>query len=186
MQKLTFSLVESMKNQWKSLRENYKRCMSKRNLMSRSGAASSKLPRCKFFEQLVFLTDTICSRGGGESNVTLDNENSNSFSDVQSNVSSPDDNQYRDLSFISPPEKKSKNRKEEQHTTALDVAIEKTMKEINQTTSLLEKAESQSECEDLLFCRSLVPTLKRLPNRKKCLAKIRIRELLFHLEFDDE
>ena len=44
----------------------------------------------------------------------------------------------------------------------------------------------KEEWEDSLFCRSLVPTLKRLSARKNKMAKIKISQLLFELEFDEE
>ena len=44
----------------------------------------------------------------------------------------------------------------------------------------------QEECEDLLFCRSLVPTLKRLSAKKNKMGNIKISQLLFEHEFDEE
>ena len=38
---------------------------------------------------------------------------------------------------------------------------------------------------DLLFCLSIVDTLKRLDGRKKSLAKMKIQEVLFALEFEE-
>ena len=42
----------------------------------------------------------------------------------------------------------------------------------------------KKDCEDMLFCKSLVPQLKGLPLKKERLAKIRISQLLF--DIDDE
>ena len=41
------------------LRDNYRRCIRKRQLKQRSGAGSSKLLVCRYFEQLQFLHDAV-------------------------------------------------------------------------------------------------------------------------------
>ena len=51
--------MEDLKQQWKGLRDNYRRCIQKRHLKQRSSAGSSKLPVCSYFEQLQFLHDTV-------------------------------------------------------------------------------------------------------------------------------
>ncbi|CAB4038372.1 Hypothetical predicted protein, partial [Paramuricea clavata] len=44
--------VEFLKAQWKNLKENYKRCLDKRNRMTKSGAGAHSLPTCKYFQNL--------------------------------------------------------------------------------------------------------------------------------------
>ena len=41
------------------------------------------------------------------------------------------------------------------------------------------------ECEDTLYTRSLIPILKGMPLKKKRLAKIKISQLLYDMEFED-
>lgn len=67
------SLVEFLKTQWKNLKENFKRCKDKRVRMTRSGVAAHVLPKCKYFENLMFLNDKI-SNQETESNITLGTE----------------------------------------------------------------------------------------------------------------
>ena len=50
----------------------------------------------------------------------------------------------------------------------------------------IEEGQRESEdCEDALYCKSLVPIMKALPLKKKRLAKIKIIQLLFDLEFNE-
>ena len=47
------------------------------------------------------------------------------------------------------------------------------------------RAQNEEEDEDSLYCRSLIPILRSLPERQNHLAKIKISQLLFDKEFDD-
>ena len=47
------------------------------------------------------------------------------------------------------------------------------------------KKNQDDDNEDSLYCRSLVPTLQKLPPSKNKLAKIKISQLLFEMEFDE-
>ena len=40
--------------------------------------------------------------------------------------------------------------------------------------------------KDMWFCQSLAPLLKKMPARQNRLAKIKINQLLFDMEFNDE
>jgi hypothetical protein len=51
---------------------------------------------------------------------------------------------------------------------------------------LAKETKEESFCEDELFCKSLIPMLKGLPLKKKRFAKIKISELLYNIEFDEE
>ena len=48
-----------------------KQCLDKRNKETRSGASHTKLPKCKYFDQLSFMHDKVSSRQT-ESNVSLE------------------------------------------------------------------------------------------------------------------
>ncbi len=43
----------------------------------------------------------------------------------------------------------------------------------------------EKDDSDLLFCLSLVDTVKRLDGRKKSLAKMKIQQVPFELEFEE-
>ena len=44
---------------WSNLKENYRKCLKKKEQRTRSGAGSSKLPTSNYFTELSFLTDTL-------------------------------------------------------------------------------------------------------------------------------
>ena len=54
--------VDFLKKEWKNMRENMKRCIVRRAEMTRSGAPSSSLPKCKYFSQLQFIRDKIMNK----------------------------------------------------------------------------------------------------------------------------
>ena len=60
------------------------------------------------------------------------------------------------------------------------------MKQLSDNDNDIKKLLTESESEDPLYCRSLVPMLKMLPMKKKRLAKIRISQLLDELQFDEK
>ena len=45
---------------------------------------------------------------------------------------------------------------------------------------------TDNKCEDSLYCESLVPILKSLPLRKKRQTKIKMSQLLYEIEFDEQ
>ena len=50
----------------------------------------------------------------------------------------------------------------------------------------IEEGQRESEdCEDALWCKSLVPIMTALLLKKKRLAKIKISQLMFDLEFNE-
>ena len=53
------------------LKDNYRRCIGKREQATRSGAGQKKLPTCDFFGELSFLRDVMTSRKT-ESNIEVD------------------------------------------------------------------------------------------------------------------
>jgi hypothetical protein len=61
--------VEFLQRQLKNLKDNFKKCLDKRQRMTKSGAAASSLPRCKYFEQMKFLHEKT-SNQATESNLT--------------------------------------------------------------------------------------------------------------------
>ena len=60
------------------------------------------------------------------------------------------------------------------------------MKQLSDTDNDIKKLQTESESEDSLYCGSLVPMLEMLPLKKKRLAKIRISQLLYELQFDEK
>ena len=62
--------MEFLQKQLKNLKDALKKCLDKRNQTTRSGAAASTLPKCKFFEQMAFLHEKIANKAT-ESNVGI-------------------------------------------------------------------------------------------------------------------
>ena len=62
-------LVEYLQRQLKNLKDNLKKCLDKRQRMTRSGAAASSLPQCKYFHQMKFLHEKTANQPT-ESNIS--------------------------------------------------------------------------------------------------------------------
>ena len=54
----------------KNLKDTLKKCLDKRNRMTRSGAAASNLPKCRLFDQMAFLHEKSANKPT-ESNVDI-------------------------------------------------------------------------------------------------------------------
>ena len=61
---------------WKNFKENLSKCLKKRELMTRSGAASQTLPECKLFNELLFLKDKVTNQP------TVSNLQADTYSEV--------------------------------------------------------------------------------------------------------
>ncbi|XP_028396781.1 uncharacterized protein LOC114532138 [Dendronephthya gigantea] len=194
--------VEFLKTQLKYLKDNLKKCLDRRSKATKSGAAASKLPTCKYFDQLRFLHGKVCNKPT-ESNLTpvIDVEDSslavNNSSALTSFVtqsvlcpetstptssksipaSAPGKSKAETEIIANTPAKRSKSRAE--MAFAVDTMLVKTLKDMQEPTVT-------DQDEDLLFCKSLVPILKKMPARQNRLAKIKINQLLFDIEFNDE
>ena len=69
----------------------------------------------------------------------------------------------------------------------IDIHFASLLENVKETTQALvnENKESYAAEENMLFLKSLAPILKRLPARENRIAKMRIQQLLFELEFGD-
>ena len=142
----------------KYLKDNLKKCLDRRGKLQNSGAAASQLPRCAYFEEMRFLHDKT-SNLPTESNVP-------STLPLHQPAVVPH-------SPINPPKK----RKAEQEVL---------MQEIKNIDSAIASNRDELDCEDFLFCKSLVPSLKRLDRKSNARVKIKIRQLLYETEFGDD
>ena len=161
--------------------------------MQISGAPASSLPKCNFFDQMSFLHDKTINVPS-ESNVSIPlNEIAftKETAPVQPNesfyiepetpiastaLSSPSSNTNFEIPAAKRPREKRKRS---------DDVTGQTSQILEQIGCRMELRKNQDdENEDSLFCRSLKPTLKKLPPKKNKLAKIKISQLLFELEFD--
>ena len=174
---ISFVLADVLKKQLKNLKDTLKNCLDKRNELTKSGAAASKFPKCKFFEQMTFLHEKTGNKP------TQSNVNYNLESPEISNLGSPpsiSSFRYETKSVkepcTTPARKKSK----------IDTPEADLRKSLVETDLMIKKSVEQAEDEDSLYCRSLIPILKELPTKKKRLAKIKISQLLFDLQYDED
>ena len=144
--------------------------------MTKSGAAASSLPKCKYFDKMAFLHEKSCNRPS-ESNLQLQ---SPSISPPPSPVSQ---NSKKKMSLTNTMSQVSvlscKKRKIDETQVHL-------MKQLSDTDNGIKKLLTESESEDSLCCRSLVSMLEMLPLKTKRLAKTRISKLLYELQFDEK
>ena len=113
--------------------------------MTKSGAGATTLPKCKYYDEMMFLNDKN-SNVSTQSNFEL--EEAITENDME--------NQITTQIAV-----KTKKRK------IIDEADKKIMQEISNFDTELKKVMNDSQCEDTLYCQSLVPILKTLPLKKK-------------------
>ena len=78
---------------------------------------------------------------------------------------------------------KIKNRNPEASQEVTDAELLYQLKKID--AKLKEGQRESEDCEDALYCKSLMPMMKAIPLKKERLAKIKISQLLFDLEIDE-
>ena len=174
------------------MRDGYVKCRKKIDVITCSGAGASKLPRCKLFTQLHFLKDT-CSNRTTHSNMnsflleqnsfqaendadnvtTVDDRNSSMA--TSSLVQSPSDDSLSSCSTISRKRKTSVPVRD-----TIDLLL------VEAFRSEKQKKNSDSDDPDFLFCRSLVPALRKLPSKQNRKLKIEIQKLFLKYECSDE
>ena len=190
-------LVEFLKKQWKNLRDSLKRVQEKREEITKSGSAGKPLPSCKYFSQLQFVYDKLPKKETHSNIVitpqTLDRDSPSASSSSSSTFSECPSNSVHtttentNVSVAAKNNVKAKKRRQKDVDSLADEEVATTLKKVNQTTELLISKELRGESEDdadTLFCRSIIPTLRNLTPRNNKLAKIKIQQFLFELEFE--
>ena len=81
-------LVDFLKNTWKGLRDNYKRCLTTRLRQQRLGTSSQKLSMGKYFQQLDFLSEKISNKET-ISNISIETNLSDNYGTPLSPIASP-------------------------------------------------------------------------------------------------
>ena len=160
--------------------------------MSKSGAAASTLPKCRYFEELRFLHEKTQNRES-DTNISFD------ISSEQFDLSAHDYPQELSVGSKNSTESESESASSTKRKANAGLTSENKCKKSNSRsdfdTIMLKQLEevstvisnvTEEECEESLYCKSLVPILKDLPHKKKRLAKIRISQMLFDLEFVEQ
>ena len=206
-----YFIVEFLKAQWKKIKETMKRCLDKRNRLTRSGAARHALPKCKYFDSLLFIHDKI-SNHDTTSNIVIPSSPHETNFDIQSPMSSP-------ISLTSPSTPNSnssirsthnmgtvqKKRSHPDENSTRNVKCDrKKGQEVTQrldvlTLDYLERAEkfqkqqlessvaenNDENDSDLLFFKSLLSSMKSLTKRNNRIARKKIQDIIFELEMDE-
>ena len=177
-----------LQKQLKNMKDVLKKCLDKRNRMTRSGAAAAILPKCQYFDQMAFLHEKSANKPT-DSNLSPPTAAFGVFSDALpteeyrfsqlspsgsvSNVSSVSNNMENS---IKTPQRKKK------HTDSSTEALTRSLADCDE---LLKKSINEENDEDSLYCRSLVSIMRELPKKQNRLAKIKINQLLFDLQYDE-
>ena len=161
---------------------------------TRSGAGSSKLATCRHFNLLSFLHSTVTSQGTG-SNVDIGLcENKN---DVESSNEINEDSQIttnsRSIIDMSNATEtcQAKNKSKRKSEDATDVQLRESLNNVNDAVKAITQNqnfvnETNNDTDsDMLFCRSLVDSLRGLTPRKNKIARMKIQKVLFEVEFED-
>ena len=161
--------------------------------MSKSVAEAHTLTKCKYFDQLQFLQEKITNKE------TVSNFSfSNCSPSPQSSLNSPEGPicgssvalRARSPSpSVIPPIKKRSVGNKANKTAPIDNELINVIKDMNTATkTLVSSAEPKNDTEDnenMLFCKSLAPTLDRLTKRDAAMAKMEIQKVLFDIEFKE-
>ena len=176
--KFLYLLEPTLKRCWKNLRDGFVKCLKKREVLTRSGAGKTKLPTCKFFDQLHFIRDTIIHRST-ESNFNpvietfddevLEQEHDLSISDMASPVSS-----------VKTPEVDRPKHKRQRKNEVIEEVAPTTYE-----AALVEKL-SKKTSADAHFLLSLEPILNRLSPKLNQKAKLNMQQILFEIEFGEQ
>ena len=168
-----------LKRRWKNLRDGMMRCLKKISEGQKSGAGASKVPTCKFFNQLLFLRDFVSNRETN-SNITLPIESE--VDDIISCEKSPE--QHQVCSDTARLKEKTPTREKSSAKRKLALTDEnKPFGRLNKRADRQEKIDlllvnplsksedQQKENSELrssnqLFCDSIVEILDKLPSKK--------------------
>ena len=168
-----------MKRTWKNLRDGLSKCIKKRELMTRSGAAAGKLPKCKLFDQLQFLRDSVSNKAT-VSNVFTEGSQAAHYNEIATEPVSPHHSASKKrVSNSTEPKAGPSKRKRKQ----LDECDELLIDALKQSAP----SENQESIDpDIKFTESIIPILRNLTPKSKRLAKIEIQQLLLKYEFDED
>ena len=85
----------------------------------------------------------------------------------------------KEVPSLIPTKRKFRATEREDISTVLDLQLINHLKKQGQD-------ESTGRSENESFCKSLIPILDRLDNRKKQLVRIQIQQVLFNIEFEQD
>ena len=177
---LSYFSVMVLQKQLEKLRDMLKTCLDRRNQLSRSGAPARELPKCQLFDQMAFLCEMSANKPTESKLPLLIDPLGSPFSE-DSVITPPSPSSIDEVITETPfrPSQPSRKRKKESQASALTQSIE-------ECDIMLKKTIESENDEDSLYCCSLIPIMKELPKQKKRLAKIKISQLLYDIQYGDE
>ena len=104
------------------MRENYCKCLKKRELKSWSGTGSTKLSVCNFFTELQFLKDTLKNKPS-DSNLVVSRPET-----TKENMEDPIEVDFTPKKSVLKRKHDEKQEQQQQQPSLLDVAIIDTLK----------------------------------------------------------
>ena len=164
----------------KELEGFLKKMLGQAKSKSRSGAAASSLPKCRFFDQMAFLHEKSANKST-ESNVTVNIPTS----EVISAPSCSEDNYFplnSPTSSLSSSSGSTKPPSSKRKKNSIETSLTKSLMECDDA---LKNISAEDKNEDSLFCKSLIPILKDLPLQKRRYAKVKMSQLLYEIQYDD-
>ena len=143
-----FSVV-FLQKQLKTLRDMLKKCLDKRNHLSRSGAARG-LPKCQCFEQMAFLCETSANKAT-ESNLPSKSDPLGSPFSEDYVITPPNPGSIVKVVTETPcrlPHQPYRKRKKDCQASVLTQSLA-------ECDAMLKKSMEDGNDEDALYCRSL-------------------------------
>ncbi|KAL4714347.1 hypothetical protein ACJJTC_009699 [Scirpophaga incertulas] len=146
------SLGKELQKKWKNIRDNFVKAL--KDNVSRSGSAAKKKTQYIFYNNLMFLKDTV-SINETDSNMPRQENDGNETENVTDPV-------------IPPPPKRNKKKKKED-----DIGVEL----INVLNKNVEFRKAEED-EDRLFFLSLVSEIKKVPEHIRLRTKAKIMQVI--------
>ena len=147
--------------------------------MTRSGAAAGKLPKCKLFNQLMFVRDTIANR---KTVSNLDVGDSNTLEESLADIPPKSFTGSKFVVDYVPVQEATIATKRKTEKTTLSDKCDVMLIE----AFMNEKGKREREIDaDESFAESIIPILQKLPEKKNRMAKIEIQQILMRHEFHD-
>ena len=155
---------------------------------TRSGAGSSKLATCRHFNLLSLLhSTTVTSQGTSNVDISLcENQN-----DIESSNEISEDSQITMGKINATETCQAKNKSKRKSEDTIDVQLRESLSNVNDAVKAITQNqnfvnETNNDTDsDMLFCKSLVDSLRGLTPRKNKIARMEIQKVLFEVEFEN-
>ena len=155
---------------------------------ARSGAGSSKLATCRHFNLLSFLhSTTVTSQGTSNVDISLcENQN-----DIESSNEISEGSQITMGKINATETCQAKNKSKRKSEDTIDVQLRESLSNVNDAVKAITQNqnfvnETNNDTDsDMLFCKSLVDSLRGLTPRKNKIVRMEIQKVLFEVEFEN-